>query len=176
MPELQGGVTIPPMKMKKWWGIITATVCVVTHPNFKRDGSAFFWPLVFVPGPPSCQNPKLGGGGGGGMCVRTRVTLNLSSEWGNPLKKLPQFKLKIGHCLLDINYLYKWLNHMGIKYINNLWSYQYQAQIMVKSFVLIFSNLAAPNKSQNMFDHMTPLSCHCHMTLPLWLLGYQTIV
>ena len=46
--------------------------------------------------------------------------------------------------------------------VNKLWSHQ--AQIMVKSFILTSSNLAPSDKIQNLFGHMTPLSCHCHMT------------
>ena len=43
----------------------------------------------------------------GFLCVRTRDTLNILLEWGNPLKKWPHFKQKIGHSLPYMNYLYK---------------------------------------------------------------------
>ena len=52
------------------------------------------------------------------LCVRNRDTLNLFLEWGNPLKKWPHFKQKIGHHLPYINYLYEGLHHSGIK---NIW-------------------------------------------------------
>ena len=53
---------------------------------------------------------------------------------------MTHFKQKIGHRLPYIYYLYKGLHHTNIKiYVNKLWSHQ--AQIVVKSFVLISSNL-----------------------------------
>ena len=48
------------------------------------------------------------------LCVRIRDTLNLFLEWGNPFKKWPHFKQKIGHRLPYINYLYKGLHHTGM--------------------------------------------------------------
>ena len=84
----------------------------------------------------------------GFLCVRKRDTLNLFLEWEKPLKMWPHFKQKIGYRLLA--------------YI-----------ICTKDYI---TNLATSSKIQNLIGHMTPLSCHCHMTSPLWLLGYQVII
>ena len=130
-----------------------------------RD-KAFFLPLILV-----CQNPLLGSScvseppTRGFLCVRTPDTLNLFLERGNPLKKWPHIKQKVGDRLLYINYLCKELHHMGIEKCMLI---NHQSQIMVKSLVFISSTLAPSSRIQNLFGHMTPSSCHCHMTLPLW--------
>ena len=62
---------------------------------FLITGSCVSEPLV-------CQNP---------------CNLKIFLEWGNPLKKWPNFKQKIGHRLPYINYLYKGLHDMGTKNI-----------------------------------------------------------
>ena len=99
------------------------------------------------------------------FCVRTRDTLNLFLEWGNPLKTWPHFKQKIGHRLPYINYLYKGLQHTDIKiYINKLWSYQ--TQIMVKSFVsyiLIWPHTARFKICLVTWPHChVVVTWHCH--------------
>ena len=49
------------------------------------------------------------------LFVRTRDKLDLFSECWNPLKMWLHFKLKIGHRLPFISYLYKGLHHTGIQ-------------------------------------------------------------
>ena len=107
------------------------------------------------------------------LCVRTRDTLNLTPQ-SNPLKSGPTSNRKlVTVCLTKIICTKDYIIRAEKVYVNKLCSDQ--AQIMVKSFVLISSNLAPSSKIQNLFGHMTPLPCHYHITLPLWLLGYQVI-
>ena len=108
------------------------------------------------------------------LCARTRHNLNLFLEWGSPLK-WSHLKQKTGHRLPYINHPYKGLHHTSIKiYDSKLRSYQ--VQMMVRSFVLISSDLAPSSKIQNRFamSHV-PIVMSLSHDIALWF-GYQVIV
>ena len=67
-----------------------------------RDTAFFLITGSCVSEPLVCQNP---------------CNLKIFLEWGNPLKKWPNLKQKIGHRLPYINYLYKGLHDIGTKNI-----------------------------------------------------------
>ena len=79
--------------------------CILSCNWLFMAGHSFFLTTGYVSEPPTR----------GFLCVRTCDALNLFLEWGNPLKKWPHFKQKIGHHLSYIDYLYKGLHHIDIK-------------------------------------------------------------